>query len=60
MCRSKISPDWIGMVTSRFTELFYCERENIAYIQSEDTLELDQVVAEFQLMKRVASKVIVV
>ena len=25
-------------VTSRFTKLFYCERANIAHIQSEDTL----------------------
>ena len=36
----KVSPDWICMVTSRFTKLFYCERTNIAHIQSGDTLGL--------------------
>ena len=29
---SKVSPDWICAVTSRFTKLFYCERLNIAHI----------------------------
>ena len=29
---TKVSPDWICAVTSRFTNLFYCERPNIAHI----------------------------
>ena len=29
---TKVSPDWICAVTSRFTKLFYCERLNIAHI----------------------------
>ena len=29
---TKVSPDWICAVTSRFTKLFYCERPNIAHI----------------------------
>ena len=28
------------MVTSQFTKLFYCERANIAHIQSGDTLDV--------------------
>ena len=35
---SKVVSDWICLVTSQFTRLFYCERENIAHIQSGDTL----------------------
>ena len=35
---TKVSPDWICAVTSRFTKLFYCEGANIAHIQSGDTL----------------------
>ena len=32
----KVVPDWICLVTSQFTKLFYCERANIAHIQSGD------------------------
>ena len=35
---TKVSPDWICAVTSRFTKLFYCEGANIAHIQSRVTL----------------------
>ena len=35
---TKVSPDWICAVTSRFTKLFYCESANTAHIQSGDTL----------------------
>ena len=27
-----LCPDWICLVTSQFTELFYCERAHIAHI----------------------------
>ena len=39
---TKVSPDWICAVTSRFTKLFYCEGANIAHIQSGVTLVLDR------------------
>ena len=52
--RTKVSPDWICAVMSRFTKqkLFYCERLNIAHILSGTTLKdfvrdcLDSFVAQ--------------
>ena len=34
----KVVPDWICLVMSHFTKLFFCERTNIAHIQYGDTL----------------------